>query len=282
MLGQRVAVVVSIGKIGVAHAGYYLGRASGREGYYTDAGEKPGRWAAAGAMNVAAGSLVTSAALRAALSCHDPGTGEQLGRRYIPGGRYSDALGTRRRRRAMSAYDMTYSVPKSVSVAWALADDDTRTQIEAAFDASTEAVIAYLQRHAVASRAGAGGTRRVEVPAGATVARFDHNSSRAGDPQLHSHLLFVNRVLCDDGAWRTLDGRLLYARAMPASLYGAAVLRVELSRRLGWNWDRVGANLHAEIAGCGNSLSTMWSQRSREVTREAPAPHPGLRGVDGT
>ena len=107
MSGQRVAVVVSIGKIGIAHADYYLGRASGREGYYTDAAEKPGRWAAAGAMNVAAGSFVTSEALRAALSCHDPGTGEQLGRRYEPGGRYSDALGTRRRRRAMSAYDMT-------------------------------------------------------------------------------------------------------------------------------------------------------------------------------
>ena len=148
-------------------------------------------------------------------------------------------------------------------------DDDTRKQIEAAFDASTEAVISYLQRHAVASRAGAGGTERVEVPAGATVARFDHHSSRSGDPQLHAHLLFMNRVLCDDGVWRTLDGRLLFERAMPASLYGAAVLRIELSQRLGWHWDRVGANLHAEIAGADHSLSTMWSQRSRETAREA-------------
>ena len=262
-------MVLSIGKVGVAHADYYTGRASGREGYYTDSGEKPGRWAARGAMNVTAGSFVTSAALRAALACIDPGTGEQLGRRYDPSGRYTDALGVRRRRKAMSAYDMTYSVPKSVSVAWAVCDDDTRKQIEAAFDASTEAVISYLQRYAVASRAGAGGTERVEVPAGATVARFDHHSSRSGDPQLHAHLLFCNRVLCDDGVWRTLDGRLLFERAMPASLYGAAVLRVELSQRLGWNWDRVGANLHAEIAGADHSLSTMWSQRSRETAREA-------------
>ena len=264
-----MAVVLSIGKIGVSHAGYYTGRASGREGYYTDSGEKPGRWASRGAMNVTAGSLVTSAALRAALACVDPGTGEQLGRKYNPAGRYTDALGVRRRRKAMSAYDMTYSVPKSVSVAWAVSDDDTRKQIEAAFDASTEAVIFYLQRYAVASRAGAGGTERVEVPDGATVARFDHHSSRSGDPQLHAHLLFMNRVLCDDGAWRTLDGRLLFERAMPASLYGAAVLRVELSQRLGWHWDRVGANLHAEIAGADHSLSTMWSQRSRETAREA-------------
>ena len=260
---------MSIGKIGVAHADYYTGRASGQEGYYTDAGEKPGRWVAAGAMRVGGGVEVTTEALRAALSCVDPGTRERLGRKYNPGGTYCDRLGVRRRRKALSAYDLTYSVPKSVSVAWALADEATRSEIEAAFDASTEAVVAYLQHHAVASRARAGGTERVEVPAGATVARFDHRTSRSGDPQLHAHLLFMNRVLCEDGVWRTLDGRLLYSCAMPASLYGAAVLRVELSRRLGWNWDRVGANLHAEIAGRDDALSKMWSQRSREVAREA-------------
>ena len=260
---------MSIGKIGVAHADYYTGRASGQEGYYTDAGEKPGVWVAAGAMNVGGGVEVTTEALRAALSCMDPGTGERLGRKYNPGGTYCDRLGVRRRRKALSAYDLTYSVPKSVSVAWALADEATRSEIEAAFDASTEAVVAYLQRYAVASRARAGGTERVEVPDGATVARFDHRTSRSGDPQLHAHLLFMNRVLCADEVWRTLDGRLLYSHAMPASLYGAAVLRVELSRRLGWNWDRVGANLHAEIAGRDDALSQMWSQRSREAAREA-------------
>lgn len=181
-----MAVVLSIGKIGVAHADYYTGRASGREGYYTDSGEKPGRWASRGAMNVTEGSLVTSAALRAVLACLDPGTGEQLGRRYNPAGRYTDALGVRRRRKAMSAYDMTYSVPKSVSVAWAVSDDDTRKQIEAAFDASTEAVISYLQRYAVASRAGTGGTERVEVPDGATVARFDQLAAGGSPPSSHN------------------------------------------------------------------------------------------------
>jgi len=126
-----------------------------------------------------------------------------------------------------------------------------------------------LQQHAVASRTGAGGSSRIEVPDGAPVIRNEHRTSRAGDPQLHAHLLFQNRVLCADGIWRTLDGRLLYAHAMPASLYGAAVLRAELSHRLGWHWDRVGSNLHTEIAGNDERLSQMWSQRKREVTREA-------------
>ena len=256
------AMVVSVGKIGVAHTDYYTD-------YYRAAGEKPPRWLASGAMNVAAGTVVSRDDLRAALSCKDPDTGEQLGRKYTAGVEYTDPNGVRRFRKSMSAYDMTYSVPKSISVAWALSDDRTRSEIEAAYDASTVAVADYLQKHAVASRADAGGSRRVAVPDGATVVRADHRTSRAGDPQLHSHLLFMNRVLCEDGVWRTLDGRLLYSHAMPASLYGAAVLRTELSQRLGWSWDRVGGNLHAEIAGNDDRLSRMWSQRSREVTRAA-------------
>ena len=47
------------------------------EGYYTDAGEKPGRWVAAGAMNVGDGVEATTEALRAALSCVDPGSGAE-------------------------------------------------------------------------------------------------------------------------------------------------------------------------------------------------------------
>ena len=101
----------------------------------------------------------------------------------------------------------------------------------------------------MASRRGRNGVERVEVPAGATIARFDHWTSRAGDPHVHAHLLVHNRVRCDDGKWRTLDGRLIYRNAAAASMVGAAVLRAELSHRLGWAWDRVGDNWHAELAG---------------------------------
>ena len=156
--------------------------------------------------------------LTAALSCVDPGTGERLGRQYTAGGTYLDPLGVRRLRRSLSAFDLTYSVPKSISAAWALADPATRRELQAAFDVSVQAVVDYIQTHAVASRKGRNGVERIDVPDGAAIARFDHYTSRAGDPQLHAHLLVMNRVLCSDGKWRTLDGHRIYRHLQAASM----------------------------------------------------------------
>ena len=241
-------------------------------GYYTGRdGELAGRWAAAGSMGVTVGAPVTPQQLTASLSAVDPGTGERLGRRYTPGGTYVDNLGVTRRRRKFSAYDMVYAPPKSVSAAWALADGATRKEVEAAWDRSVGAVVGFVQAEAVASRSGTNGVRREEVPAGATVARFDHWTSRAADPHVHAHLLVHNRVQCSDGKWRTLDGRLLYRNAAAASAVGGAVLRAELSRRLGWSWDRVGDSWHAELAGAPRRLIAEWSTRHRQIDRAAQA-----------
>ncbi|MDE0171396.1 MAG: relaxase domain-containing protein [bacterium] len=251
------------------------GRSSGGSdlvGYYTGrSGELAGRWAASGAMEVQAGSAVTRDQLTASLSAVDPTTGEQLGRRYSPGGSFKDKTGVERPRRRFSAFDLAYALPKSISTAWALADDATRKEIEQAFDRSVGAVVRFFQAEAVASRRGLNGVERVEVPAGATIARFDHWTSRAGDPHVHAHLLVHNRVRCDDGKWRTLDGRLIYRNAAAASMVGAAVLRAELSHRLGWVWDPVGDNWHAELAGSPKPLTDAWSKRMRVIARAAQA-----------
>ena len=273
-----VAGVITIGKVGVAHAAYYLSRAAagvvsagsgGQADYYTDSGEQPGVWAAAGAMGVDAGEGVTAKQLKAMLAGRDPDTGEPLGRKINPGGTFTDALGIERTRKPVGAFDLTYSVPKSVSAAWALADGPVRREIEAAWSVSVQSVIAYVQQNGVASRSGAGGKNIEEVPEGATIARFDHYTSRSGDPQLHSHLLVANRVRCEDGVWRTLDGRQIYASVKAASMVGGAVLRAELSRRLGLSWDRIDDRLHADVAGSPEALIEAWSSRSREVAKEA-------------
>ena len=252
-----------------AEAGGVVGPAVG---YYTgNHGELAGRWLAAGAMGVTEGGVVTPEQLAASLSAVDPSSGEQLGRRYQPGGSFVDKAGVVRRRRKFSAFDLVYAPPKSVSAVWALADAADRKEIEAAFAVSAGAVVSFLQAEAVASRAGRNGVIRVEVPEGATVAAFDHWTSRAGDPHVHTHLIVHNRVLCEDGKWRTLDGRLLYRNAAAAAMVGAAVLRAELSQRLGWGWDRVGDNWHAEVAGHPDHLTAEWSSRHRDIAKAAQA-----------
>ncbi len=280
--------MLSIGKVGVAHAAYYLSRSAGGvvsagsggladyyadsgglADYYADSGEQPGVWAAAGAMGVDAGEGVTAQQLKAMLAGRNLDTGEPLGRKINPGGTFTDALGITRARKPVGAYDLTFSLPKSLSAAWALADEPARHEIEAAWSVSVQSVISYVQANAVSSRSGAGGKNIEEVPDGAAVARFDHYTSRAGDPQLHSHLLLANRVLCGDGVWRTLDGRRIYASAKAASMVGGAVLRAEVSRRLGWSWDRIDDRLHADVAGSPEDLIEAWSSRRRDVAKEA-------------
>ena len=270
--------MLSIGKVGVAHAAYYLSRsaagvvsvdAGGRAEYYADSRGRPGVWASAGAMGVIAGEGVTEDQLKAMLAGRDPDTGEPLGRKINPGGTFVDQLGVTRTRKPVGAYDLTFSLPKSLSAAWALADEPTRREIEAAWSLSVQAVVSYVQDNSVFSRSGAGGKNTEEVPDGATIARFDHYTSRAGDPQLHSHLLVANRVRCADGVWRTLDGRRIYASAKAASMVGGAVLRAEVSRRLGWSWDRIDDRLHADVAGSPKELIEAWSSRRRDVAKEA-------------
>ena len=266
-------MVITAQPIGANHAAYYIGtaqRQAGAVGYYAGrSGELSGKWISAGDMNVIAGAPIDSGELTAMLAGCDPQTGERLGKKYNAGGTFVDRLGVTRKRHSRGAFDVTYSVPKSVSAAWALADPEVRKQIEAAFDLSADAAVAYLQRHAVASRSGENGVNRAHVPNGATVARYDHWCSRAGDPQMHAHMLFANRVLCEDGKWRTLDSRLLHKYLAPASVHAAAVLRAEISLRLGWEWDAVGENLHAEIAGTSPQLTDLWSKRSKAIAREA-------------
>lgn len=266
-------MVITAQPIGANHAAYYIGtaqRQAGAVGYYAGrSGELAGKWVSAGDMHVIAGSPIDSEELTAMLAGYDPQTGERLGKKYDAGGTFIDRLGVTRKRRSRGAFDVTYSVPKSVSAAWALADPEVRKQIEAAFDLSADAAVAYLQRHAIASRSGMSGVNSIAVPNGATVARYDHWCSRAGDPQMHAHMLFANRVLCEDGKWRTLDSRLLHKYLAPASVHAAAVLRAEISLRLGWEWDAVGENLHAEIAGTSPQLTDLWSKRSKAIARDA-------------
>jgi conjugative relaxase-like TrwC/TraI family protein len=65
---------------------------------------------------------------------------------------------------------------------------------------------------------------------------FRQNTSRALDPQLHTHLVVANRVKSPDGRWLALDGRLIKHDQQSLSAIYHACLRSELTRRLGVRW----------------------------------------------
>ena len=57
--------------------------------------------------------------------------------------------------RAVAGFDVTFSVPKSASVLWAVADAGTQALIAQAHHEAVAAVVAFMEREVAATRTGA-------------------------------------------------------------------------------------------------------------------------------
>ena len=75
---------------------------------------------------------------------------------------------------------------------------------------------------------------------GIAATAYDHWDSRAGDPQLHTHVVIANKVRTadDQGRWRTLDSRGLFPSVVALSEHYNAVLADTLARSFGVEWER--------------------------------------------
>jgi conjugative relaxase-like TrwC/TraI family protein len=167
-------------------------------------------------------------------------------------------------RSAVTAFDLTFSPPKSVSVLWAAADAVGREAIWRAHREGVEAALGYVEREAAWSRVGYNGVRQVDTT-GFVVASFDHRMSRRGDVQLHTHNAVLNRVRCPDGQWRTLDGRAIYRVAASAGALYDRVREAALERGLGVRHEQRKPDGPREIAGVDEQLCRLFSSRRVQV-----------------
>ncbi len=172
---------------------------------------------------------------------------------------------SRRRVKARPGYDLTLRPPKSVSVLCALADDQHRTEIRRAHAEAVDEVVRYYETNAVFARQGTG-DRRLVVSAGIVAAAFDHRTSRAGDPLLHTHIVTANMTCADGPAarWRAIAGIGLYEHARAAGHLYQAHLRHLLSERLGLRFTPV-VNGHAEVVGVPHEVIAVFSKRRSEI-----------------
>jgi conjugative relaxase-like TrwC/TraI family protein len=119
-----------------------------------------------------------------------------------------------------------------------LAPDEVADQVRQGHDATVGAALEFLQDHAAFCRRGHGGAVQ-ESTGGYLAAVFVHRTSRAGDPQIHSHVLVANKVeAVSDRRWLTVDGRELYEVQKAAGMLYKAALRAELTARLAVAWSR--------------------------------------------
>ena len=250
--------MLSSAKIGRSSWRYYQSSvAAGACEYYLGHGEAPGRWFGRGLteLDLEGGALVAEAELEAvfARALH-PIAGTPLGRAW--------------RSDAVTGFDLTFSAPKSVSTLWALGGTVAAQHIVDAHKAAVSAALSYLDTHAALSRRGTDGVEQIATR-GLVAALFDHRTSRAGDPQLHTHALVPNKLRCADGVWRTVDGHEIYRHKKAAGAVYQAALRAELHARLGVVFETANAHGQAEIAGVPTDLMTAWSKRTAQIAAEA-------------
>ncbi len=166
-------------------------------------------------------------------------------------------------RKARPGYDLTLRPPKSVSVLWALAPPEHRRVIRDAHREAVDAVVDYMEAHALHARRGTNDRGRIETD-GLVAAAFDHRTSRAGDPLLHTHVVTANLTHTADGKWQAIDGRELYEHARPAGFLYQAHLRHALSNDLGVSWGDV-HNGWAEVEGVPEPVVRAFSKRREEI-----------------
>jgi len=160
---------------------------------------------------------------------------------------------------------LTFSPVKSVSTLWAVADPQVAAQIERAHQAAVGDALRFLEQHALFTREGPQGIRQVNVR-GLMAAAFTHRDSRAGDPDLHTHVAVASKVQTFGGRWLSIDGRVLFKATVAASETYNTALEHHLRDRLGVRFaDRPDTDprkaLVREIVGVDSALNQRWSTR---------------------
>ena len=186
---------------------------------------------------------------------------------------------SRPRQTAVAGFDLTFSPVKSVSALWAIAPPEVAAKIEQAHQAAVADAIAFIEEHALFTREGKDGARQVETR-GLIAAAFTHRDSRAGDPDLHTHVAVANKVQTKQGKWLSIYGRVLHQHVVAASETYNTALERHLVEALGVQFaERPGADREKrpirEIVGVDRDLCEAWSRRradivarQRELTRD--------------
>lgn len=220
--------------------------------YYLESGEPRGRWLGIGADRLGLAGDIDDHAFLALMAGEDPNRqGTPLGRRFGES--------------SVRGFDVTCSAPKSLSVLFALGEPDTRRQVTEAHDAAVTAVAGWIERTALTRHRIDGQVAVVDAD-GIIAAAFRQHTSRALDPQLHTHLVVANRVVAHDGRWFALDARGLKLDQRTASAIYHASLHAELTRRLGVEWVATGHTI-AEIGHIPTDLLTAFSTRTDAIRR---------------
>ena len=157
-----------------------------------------------------------------------------------------------------AGFDLTFSAPKSVSLAALMGGDK---KLELAHRNAVERTLKVVEQQHAQARVWDGKERQKINTGNLVVAQFHHTTSREKDPQLHTHCVVLNCTQLEDGKWRALTNEELYNNEM---LLGA-IYRNELAsvaRQLGYEIETRADGLF-EIKGY-SEVQLEWFSKCRQ------------------
>lgn len=157
-------------------------------------------------------------------------------------------------------WDVTLSAPKSVSIMAEVAGD---RRLVGAHSEAVKNALGFVEKHMAATRIREDGIVTREATGNLAIATFQHGTSRAQDPQLHTHNVILNATQDRDGNWRSLEPRAIYQLQKQIG----AVYRQELAlkvRELGYDIE-TGKDSMFEIKGVSKDVINAFSGRSAAI-----------------
>lgn len=236
--------MLSIAKVsGSDYGGYLL--TEGADQYYRM--ESPGLWLGEGARALGLQGEIKENEFKCLLAGFSPDGKTSLTQNAGAPGR-------------QCGWDLTFNVPKSVSVAWAVGEQVVQRRIERSIRHAVVKELRNIERECGVSRRGS--TGRLHEPAKLAVAVVPHQVSRDGDPHLHIHAVIMNVGVRPDQTTGTIVSRPFYKRKMASG----RAFRENLARnleRFGVPLIRKGSGF--EIEGISQTVCRTFSKRRQDI-----------------
>ena len=246
MTKTKLPMFSAVAQKSLADAKQYFEEHLAQNDYYAAGEIRPGQWIGAGAERLRLAQEVTRDQFHALCENKVPNDGQRLTQRQLK----------QNQRRVF--YDFTCSAPKSVSVLAVTLDDE---RLVVAHEESARLAFRELEIFA-ATRVRKQAKLTDRTTGNLIAGAFTHTSSRALDPQLHTHFTVFNATYdAVEKCWKALEARGMY----DAIRYGTAVYRNELAKRVQQIGYQIRPARHGfEIEGVSEEVMQRFSKRAQQ------------------
>ncbi|ELI5413964.1 relaxase domain-containing protein [Vibrio parahaemolyticus] len=229
----------------VSNPHYHIDQTS--ETYQFVGGEIPGTWAGLGASILGLSGEVEENDFLSLMAGISPKT--------------KDSLYQQNAKKHRPAFDVVFNAPKPVSVIWARANSELRSKIESAHKKAVIDALHFIEENASYTRRGKNGVHHEKV-IGVVAALFQHSTSRADDPHLHTHCVIANVAKRLDGTYGSLESMYILKWQKAASYLYKSKLSEHL-RNLGFS--TYTSNYSFGIQGVPANICHHYSKRRTQI-----------------